>query len=64
MNDMSKIDVLYNAFVACGMNPQKESDAKYDYVIHDVFVYVFDKDTGKYIDTAVKKHHVTRIIKI
>lgn len=64
MNDMSKPDVLYNALVACGMKPEREMDANYEYVIHDVFVHVFRKGTGDYIDTAVKKHHATRVIKI
>ena len=61
---MSKPDVLYNALIACGMKPERESDANYEYVIHDVFVHVFSKETGNYIDSGVKKHHVTRIIKI
>lgn len=64
MNDMKPSEVLYNAFIACGMKPERETKDGYDYIIHDVFVYVFDKSTGKHIETCVKKHYAVNVIKI
>lgn len=64
MNDMKPAEVLYNAFLACGIKPEREIVGDFEYIIHDVFVYVFVKNTGRYIETAIKKHHEASVIHI
>ena len=64
MNDMKAPDVLYNAFIACGLKPDRKLDMNYEYIIHGVFVYVFDIKTGKHVETCVKKNKKVNVIEI
>jgi len=48
MNDMAKLEVLYNAFLACGIEVKKEDMGEDIVVMTDNVSYVFDKETGNY----------------
>lgn len=50
---MRPCDVLYNAFLACGMEPKRKLTVEHEYVIVDGFIYVFSLSTGKYIKKGV-----------
>jgi len=53
MNDMAKLDVLYNAFIACGIEVEKKDMGEDTVIMTDNVSYIFDKETGNF------KHHET-----
>jgi hypothetical protein len=55
---MRPCDVLYNAFLACGMEPKRKLTVENEYVIVDGFIYVFSLSTGKYIKKGVDNQTV------
>jgi hypothetical protein len=61
---MKPADVLYNAFIACGLEPKRKLELEHEYIIVGPYVHVFSITTGKHIEIAVKKDKVADIIKI
>lgn len=61
---MTPVDKLVDGFKSCDINVERKYVGNYEYIVVEELVFIFNKETGNYIDKAILKDKVINIIKL